>query len=818
MNKLSALSPALVLLASGMTAPAQEPETPRYLKNLSPAGFRSHLTDSAAVLGFALSNPTDAEMQARLLTFYHEAPNRQYGRDVRVPAKATLWSWSCIGSPPRPQKSTIALETLLYDRTGDRERLLRSPEGPPAHSELARFQPREPGTMLMLDADLGDGSQTALTPEAEAQAMEVRDLVRVFRHRLGLSVNVHALKQRFLPPVLEGLDGMDHFVLSSDRIADDVPGQKVLREWVQRGGSLWVLLDRVAPQTVATLLGNDQEFQVIDRVSLTNVHIRSGPANPHRPDSPARDLQEPVDFIRVVVPRSPVLYTVNGWPAAFRTEVGRGRVLFTTLGARGWMRPRTDSDPQPKVAEFPHLPVPVGPFEFLADELQPEPERPLLSTEDLRSYVTQQVRYSVVSRDTFLLVFGVFLLVLTVAGVALGRRGWLEHLGWLGPTLALAAGGVLVVLGESTRRAVPATVAVAQILDTEPGLEEVPAAGILAVYQPSSSSSPIGAEQGGAFDLDMTGLDGRVHRRVLADPDRWHWENLELPAGLRTASFRYTVRVQEPVEARVRFGPEGAEGQVAAGPFGQLEDPLLSMLGQHTVAVRLRADGTFLASSDDELSAGPALLGGLLSDRQRARQSLYQKLLAEPQPRYITGRQLLLAWAEPVDMHFTLGPQARTLGSALLTIPLRYERTPPGTRVTVPSSFVSCRRITSDGRSLRPAVESRSATQMQLRFEIPASVRPLVVESARLTVKFYAPAREVAIGDEAAPWRRLTNPLGVEHIEITDPRLLQLDEHGALSVPVRVGEARGGTALDLWRLESAGLEVRGRTEDEHVSR
>jgi hypothetical protein len=570
---------------------------------------------------------------------------------------------------------------------------------------------------------------------------------------------------------------------------------------------------------VATLLGNVLEFQVVDRVSLTHVHIRSGPANPHRPDTPVRELQEPVDFVRVLVPRSPVLYTVNGWPAAFRTEVGRGRVLFTTLGARGWMRPRSDSDPQPTFAEFPRLPVPLGPFEFLAREMHPDPERPLLSTEDLRSYVIQQVSYSVVGRDTLLLVFGVFFLVLTVASVALDRRRLLEHLGWLGPALALAAAGVLIALGESSRNAVPATVAVAQILDAEPGINDVPAAGVLVTYEPSSSTSAIGAEQGGAFDLDMAGLEGRVLRRVQTDPDHWHWENLELPAGMRVAPFRYTVRTPEPVEATVRFGPEGAEGRVTAGPFGQLEDPLLSMLGQHAVAVRLRADGTFRAGSDDELSGGPALLGGLLNDRQRARQGLYQKLLAEPQPGYIAGRHLLLAWAEPVDMHFTLGRPTRTMGSALLTIPLRFERTPPRTRVTVPAAFVDCRRITSDGRSLRPALESRSATQMQLRFEIPASVQPLLVESARLTLKLSAPGREVVVGEEAAPWRRLTSPLGVEHVEVTGPRLLRLDEHGALYVPVTVGEARrGAVSLDLWRLESAGLEVRGRTEDEHESR
>jgi hypothetical protein len=242
---------------------------------------------------------------------------------------------------------------------------------------------------------------------------------------------------------------------------------------------------------------------------------------------------------------------------------------------------------------------------------------------------------------------------------------------------------------------------------------------------------------------------------------------------------------------------------------------LLSTPGKHTLAVRLGPDGSFQAGSEDELHGGQLMVGGLLSDRQRARLSLYEKLLAQPQPRYLASRSLLLAWAEPVDMHFTLANEARTTGSALLVIPLQFEHTPPDTPVTVPAAFVDCRRITSDGRSLPPATESPLATTMRLRFQVPASVLPLVVQNARLTVRLTAPGREVALGvlagGDAVPLRRLRSPLGTEQVEI-DPRLLRPDEQGVVSVTVEVGEARGGNAeRNLWRLESAGLELRGRT-------
>jgi hypothetical protein len=632
---------------------------------------------------------------------------------------------------------------------------------------------------------------------------------------------VNTVKQRFLPSVPEAYDGIDHFVLASNRIADDVAGRRALRLWLERGGSLWVMLDRVESATVASLLGDELDFQVVDRVSLTRVQIGSGPANPHRTEDPASEFEEPVDFVRVLVSGKQILYTVNGWPAAFQIGFGRGRVLFTTLGARGWMRPRTVRDPRPPFRDYPHLPVALTPFEFLATELHPRHEGPALTADELRSYVTDQISYRVVTRNKVLLVFGLFFLILAIASVAFAKKAWLEHLGWLGPALALVAAGVFVGIGERSRGAVPPTVAVAQIVDAIPGQDEVDMTGYLGVYQPAPSTSTIGAQQGGDFELDLAGLEGRVVRRVQTDIDRWHLENLELPAGVRLAPFRHTVRTSKPVEATVRFGPEGVEGRLHAGPFCQLEDVLLSTPGAHTVTVRLAPDGSFQATSADELYAGQVIDTGLLSDRQRARQILYKKFLAEPQPRSISDRSLLLAWAEPLDMGFSLVPSARVTGSALLTVPLQFERVPRGSPVTVPGAFVDCRRIANDGRPLPPAVESHLAATVRLRFQIPHSVWPLVIESARLTVKVHAPAREVIVStfadEQSVPLRRLKSPVGVEQVEILEPRLLRTGAQGILYMTIAMGEIQGGDSQDPWRIENVGLEVRGKTSEEERS-
>src|SRR5262249_44037298 len=150
----------------------------------------------------------------------------------------------------------------------------------------------------------------------EARAQDVRDLVRVFRLGAGLSGRLDMVRQRLLPPLPEGLEGTNCFVLASDRIAHDSAGQLALRQWLQRGGALWVLLDWVQPEPVAALLGDALDFEVVDRATLTGVELRSGPANPQRAGAPARELEEPVDLVRVLAPGPRTLFTVNGWPAA----------------------------------------------------------------------------------------------------------------------------------------------------------------------------------------------------------------------------------------------------------------------------------------------------------------------------------------------------------------------------------------------------------------------------------------------------------------------------------------------------------------------
>src|SRR5262249_23323091 len=146
--------------------------------------------------------------------------------------------------------------------------------------------------------------------------------------------------------------------------------------------------------------------------------------------------------------------------------------------------------------------------------------------------------------------------------------------------------------------------------------------------------------------------------------DTWHLEGLSLPVGVRFAPFQMTVRTDEPIRVTARFGPDGLEGKVAAGPFHDLADALLTTPGGRNVSVRLQPDWTFSASRADILRKGQSLPGSSLRARQQRRQELYRHFLRQTGTHAGEGRLRLMAWAEPIDTHFTLVPGARTVGTA----------------------------------------------------------------------------------------------------------------------------------------------------------
>jgi hypothetical protein len=347
---------------------------------------------------------------------------------------------------------------------------------------------------------------------------------------------------------------------------------------------------------------------------------------------------------------------------------------------------------------------------------------------------------------------------------------------------------------------------------------------VFAVYRSDPGPVHLAAEHGGDVELDAAGLEGQARRRVQTDLDAWHWEGLALPAGVRAGPFRTTIDVGD-LAVRGRFGPNGMEGRLNRGPFGELSDLVLLAPGRGMFGVRTSPEGALTVGPNDALAPGQYMSGTVLTDRQQRRQELYRRFFSRPTPRHLDGRAVVLAWSDSAEPPFTTERGDRTVGATLLIVPVEFERTTAGSAIVVPSGFIPYTALLQ-GRPVRPTLESSRPASNRLQFKIPPSVLPMTVERATLQLRVKAPSRRVAVSayskDKPELLKEVESPIDPIRVDVTDPRYLKLDAEGNLHLSVEVGarvgssnaepEARDIELDEIWRIESILLEVAGRVE------
>jgi hypothetical protein len=788
-----------------------------------PGGFRTSVTEGWTKLDFDLINPTDKDRWARVLAFYENQQDRQYGRELWVPAHATIASWLPLGpAPTQASQGSREIQMLVYELTEGNNHLLLPGTEERIRGRAVLYRKRAPTTVLMIDAEPAEAPAFGQITVPESPGDEALTLARVLQGRRHLSGNVQVVYPHTLPAWPNAWSSIDELILASDKIGKDPAGLQALRWWLEHGGTAWVMLDRVEPETVARLLGEALDFQVIGKVGLTEFRIDRVPADIDASRIPVQRHGRPVNFVRVLLPAGTTPeHTINGWPVWFTRSVGRGKVLFTTLGPRGWYRPRSARDELSPLPNFPALPVAGEILEITTMKQRFAPAEPPYAVGALEELLTQEIGYSVVSRGTVAVVFGV--LFISILGLtALLRRGSRRPalLGGVGPAMALVAAGTFVWIGTMSRQAAPPTVAFVQVVAAVAGTAEAPVDGLVAVFRPDSGPAHMEAWREGFFNMDLSGVEGQTHRMILTDLDAWHWDNLVLPAGIRFAPFQFTARTSQPIAAAARFGPTGLEGALHAKPFANPADGLLTLRGARNLAVSFEPDGRFSAGPADTLAPGHFLAGTLLSDRQQRRQEIYRHLLKRTDEMH--DGNMLWAWTDPVELPFKLVAEARVAGTAVLTVPLRLERPAPGTPVTIPGPFVQVQRVIKDRLSRLPP-ESSEPADMHLRFQLPESVLPMQVERARLIGKINARLRRLTVagkaGEEFVEFHRMDNAFGPIQVDLPEDRFLQLDAAGGLHLRVTLSAAQSGASAKAqragpeqnWTIEYLELEVAGRT-------
>ncbi len=658
----------------------------------------------------------------------------------------------------------------------------------------------------------------------------IYDMVLAAKRARNLSRRVSSFDSGDLPSDPACLDVLDVLVLSSDRIASDPAGLALVRDWVLSGGRLWIMLHDVQAATVSAVMGDAFTCEVVDRVELTSVTLHNSLMESDVEQDEHLEFEEPVRFARMIPEGVTTTYTVNDWPAAFWQPFGAGRIYFTTIGPSAWMRPTTGRDRPPQNRENATPFFPREPLKDLANDCLGPRDGPPLGVDAFKPFLSQQIGYQILSAGTVLAILTGFCATLIVAGWWLQRTGHLERMLWAAPLAAALFGLVFLTLGFATKRAVPPTVAKITRVTFESGVGEGHTSGLIAMYNQDANSERLGAKNGGLFFPDMTALGGRNRRITWTDEGAWHWDSLELPAGVRTAPFQRPLALDAAVDCRASFGPDGLQGYVGPMPLRGLEDTVIAIPNQNSLAVSVDEEGTFRADADNVLAPGEFMSESLLSDEQVRRKQIYDQILGSKPKVNSIARPLLYGWSDPLDTGFVF-PQTHRRESTFFSIPLRLQRSPPGTVVRIPSTFVPYRAVVGpDGTPpaayanlMHEWIEFKMATTEWLRFQMPATVLPLKLNKASVSINVRAPSRTLEIltlvGDRLVPVTSLRHPIGLYHCTIDQSEQLQLDAEGGLRIAVRVSADESADPKDqmtqaAWRIEQLQLEVTGTVQGE----
>lgn len=787
-----------------------------------------YIPEKWGVVSFGVSNSSDTDAECLVISSFEENSLLQFGRRIWVPSHSRRRSWFPV-LPPKTlvdeKKQSSVLNTYFYDLSNGDRTLVRTPQGEMKFDNLMR---------------LGMGKQYTgfLGSRDDVDSYEAVIAARVSH---GLTRIVVSFGGRAMVPSPELLQGMDHLVLSGNRFLDNVSELTTIRHWVENGGKLWIMLDLVDPEIVEQLVGDVFDCEVVGRVGLTTVElkdelpslIKDGKAHS---EVQVQEYEEPVELLRVVVQNKNVTHTVEGWPAAFRQRLGRGEVLFTTLGARGWMRLRTPGDPKPADYTTDAKHVALAPLTQVTASIFGGANG-ISETVDVNAFepfLSEQVGYRILSFGSILSILGAFCLLLLGGAYYFVRQGRLERLGWFGPLVSVVTGGILLGLTFQSRHAVPAMVAEAQYVEVVPETGDLNVNGLLAVYHQDRSEEEIGVKQGGFFVPDTSSVGGTARRMIWTDMDQWHFEDFSLPPGVQTASFHHTLSLKENVEARARFGPEGLSGKISSGLSGTLEDSILATSVSYSAALSLDGEGNFSVDSGDVLARDEYISETLLSDQQRRRQDVYRTLLPKSRNERSGSHPVLFAWTDLLDTHFHFPEVKRREGAALVSIPIFIERTPPDMKVAIPATFLSFRVLEgteagdpekgfSSPYNRRFGWSGRSEpARIKLEFQLPQQVLPLDVNRVVLSARLSGPPQKLdvySLGDGGKTLlESVARSIGTTRFEIDRKEFLQVDSSGHLTLGLYVGKFEPPSSdepevLDpkKWKIEDLQLEVFGVT-------
>lgn len=796
-------------------------------------GPLTYLPEQWGELQLRLENTADTARNLLSTSYFSDNTSLQFGRQLWLPARSKLTLSHPVLFPKVEQQQDHAtnVHSLLVETVKGNEVLIKNESGQLRHDSSLRMTETPRNTGLVAGWKSGDD-----LPQ------EVLDLVIACRVDQGLNNRTAPLDFQFLPADETSLLYLDHIVIAENRLIDDEAALTAIRRWLHAGGRLWVMLDRTDPVVLERLLGDEFRGHVVDRVGLTSFGIDKVPtlAAPEGERGPIVEHDDPVTLAQVAITGMKVWNTVNGWPVAMTKSFGEGRLLVTTLGARGWIKPTPPEEKKPVPPPAPTMVspyVPLSPMEDLSAYVLGKREPELISQATQESFAQERISYKVPGWTLIVSIMGSFLVLLLATSIWFWRTDRAEHFGWAASLLALVFGFVLTGIGLTNRFGVPGTVASVQLVQALEGTEDVRTQGVISVYRPEGVDSLVHTTHGGKFWPHLASTDGATRRMVTTDLQTFHWDGLPQTAGLQLYANSNSMAFVNRTEARATVDQQGIVGTYQGQPILMSDALLATRYGR--VGIRLDSDNRFLAPADNVLQPDQYLDATFLGDEQDRRRRIFEDLFKNRGWKDYLDTPHLLVWMKDWDAGYHFGEGLVHNGNSLLAVPVQFTRPASGTEVLIPSPLLSIStRRPPDGSmaagfwddKAKVWQERTGASTTWLSFQIPHDLLPLDATKARVEIKISGPSGRTEVmgmkDGASVSLKTVVNPVGAFSFEITDASLLTLSDQGELSLgistgnldlsdPGQGGNSQSGSAnlsggmktANYWKIESFALQV-----------
>jgi hypothetical protein len=769
---------------------AQSPQdTLAYIESANVAsGIKTYRDGRWGVVKSVVVNPLSDEAQVLLSVGPEDDRSARFCNRAWLPPNSRRILLTPIRIPDgKSAGNQVALESMLIHTADGREKA-----GPPQTGMVLRKDEVTNSALLAGDGDL--------MPAA---------LVSALRASVRLNASNTLLAASDMPVDTLGYDALDVLFISSGT-PDLNPAQvDAIRQWLLRGGRVWIMIQDAAPQYAQAMLGEDWGITVLDSVRLTDVTFDNLDQTP-------RHFDYPVDFLRVLAQGYEVSHQVGGYPAALHKTIGKGQLIVTTLAPAAWLEDDGGAT---------HALQQLGRFVRRDLSLVAGQDR---AAEAFAGYTRAMIAYSILGRAPVLGIIALFALLIATSAFLLGRKSRLEFVAPLAMVMSLIASIVIVAMGINQQSTTPTSVVTAQLVlmdDDQPYAQIDSVTGVFTSAVDRGPAVQLKLREGGRAWPDLAGRGSGHFRVVWSDPDDVAFENLDMPSGaVRRLNILQSVAVTQPMRFEMGFDEDGITGRLTNGPDTVVKDPLI-VTPAGTLAPTIDSDGRVRAGLGEVLLPGQFGNTGLIERDQAGRMEVYKQLLADLSP---TQQPVIYFWQERSLAGAHDDSDTYRHAESLVAVPIAVSRAQPGTRVCVPAPFMKMTvfREPIDSELIPSAIYNAETGQwytglsepmlVLMRFSVPEEVGPVRIESAQLSFDLRAPGRGYQVA--TVDGKKLTllpggaNPLGRTTITLSGDQLPGQQPDGSVIVGLNVGSFTDPDASRGWSLETLSLSVIGAVE------